>query len=115
MPGKTLVAHARDHNLGIVERLDLIASVCEAVQHAHEQGIVHREVEALCFHPDGTRLFSGSRDRSIIVWDTESWRELTRLLGHSWWVLDLAISPDGETLLSASRDRSLRLWRSPRR
>ena len=35
-----------DHNkLGIRERLELMASVCRAVQHAHHKGIVHRDLK----------------------------------------------------------------------
>jgi guanine nucleotide-binding protein subunit beta-2-like 1 protein len=65
---------------------------------------------------DGQMLLSGSRDKSIIVW------QLTRddsgnvgfarraLKGHSHFVQDVVISSDGQFALSASWDATLRLW-----
>ncbi|MCA9212154.1 MAG: serine/threonine protein kinase [Planctomycetales bacterium] len=35
----------RSRQLGLDERLDLFAKVCEAISHAHEQGIIHRDIK----------------------------------------------------------------------
>ena len=43
--GETLTAYCRDRGLGIVERLRLFRSVCEAVQHAHRHLVVHRDLK----------------------------------------------------------------------
>src|SRR5262249_29508049 len=43
--GVALDAYARRHALDPAARLGLVARVCAAVQHAHEQGIVHRAVK----------------------------------------------------------------------
>ncbi len=43
--GKRLDVHARDHKLTRDERLELVARVCDAVQHAHQKGVVHRDLK----------------------------------------------------------------------
>ncbi|MBI1853545.1 MAG: serine/threonine protein kinase [Planctomycetes bacterium] len=43
--GKPLLAHARDAGLDVRERLRLFASVCDAVQHAHQRGVIHRDIK----------------------------------------------------------------------
>ncbi len=43
--GDPLDEHARRHGLGPAARLELLARVCDAVQHAHEQGVVHRDLK----------------------------------------------------------------------
>jgi len=43
--GAPLTRYAEQHELGTRARLELIASVCDAVQHAHERGILHRDLK----------------------------------------------------------------------
>src|SRR5262249_8595497 len=62
------------------------------------------------FHPDGTRLATGGRDRAVWLWDLERGEEVARLPGHSSYVWSLAFSPDGKTLVSGSGDSTVRLW-----
>ena len=33
------------HNLCTIERLDLFIQVCQAIQHAHQKGIIHRDIK----------------------------------------------------------------------
>src|SRR5262249_7771356 len=41
--GVALDEYARRHGLDAAARLDLLARVCDAVQHAHDQGVIHRD------------------------------------------------------------------------
>ncbi|MEM8835458.1 MAG: serine/threonine-protein kinase [Planctomycetota bacterium] len=41
--GETLDAHARA--LDVRERVELVARVCDAVEHAHQRGVVHRDLK----------------------------------------------------------------------
>ena len=70
------------------------------------------EVFAVAFHPDGTRLATGGRDRAIRLWDLARGKEedVARLQGHTSFVMSLAFSPDGATLASGSGDATVRLW-----
>jgi WD40 repeat protein len=43
--GLPLGEHARRRGLPVPERLELLARVCDAVQHAHEQGVIHRDLK----------------------------------------------------------------------
>lgn len=43
--GRPLTEHADTHKLDTRRRLELLASVCDAVQYAHENGIVHRDLK----------------------------------------------------------------------
>jgi eukaryotic-like serine/threonine-protein kinase len=43
--GIPITEYCDQHRLSIAERLDLFALVCQAVQHAHQKGIIHRDIK----------------------------------------------------------------------
>lgn len=45
--GRGLIEYAKQQSLGLRLRLELMASVCDAVHHAHENGVVHRDLKPL--------------------------------------------------------------------
>jgi WD40 repeat protein len=59
-------------------------------------------------------LFSGSRDGTVKVWDTESGRCLLTLAAGGREVLSLALSPDDRRLVSGNADGTLTVWDAPR-
>ncbi|MDX2116258.1 MAG: protein kinase [Planctomycetota bacterium] len=42
--GRSLRAYLREDRPGVAERLQLVAMICDAVTHAHQRGIVHRDL-----------------------------------------------------------------------
>lgn len=44
--GKQLLEFARERRLTLEQRLALVADVCDAVHHAHQQGVIHRDLKA---------------------------------------------------------------------
>lgn len=58
----------------------------------------------------GPFLASGSRDKTIKVWDIHSGVCMFTLVGHDNWVRDLQFHPGGKYLLSCSDDKTLRAW-----
>ncbi len=72
----------------------------------------HREqVNALLFLPDGERVASASKDRTVKVWGLRWTRRALRVLtGHRKEVTDVAVAGGGRWLVSSSKDRTLRVW-----
>jgi hypothetical protein len=75
---------------------------------------------ALAFDRDGSRLVSGSRDRTAIVWDAATLARIAVLgsaggaqeldPGHTNWVADASFSPDGADVVTSSFDDTARIW-----
>ena len=53
---------------------------------------------------------SGSRDKTIKLWDLATGKEQATLKGHKDKVYSVAFSPDGKTLASGSQDSLIELW-----
>jgi guanine nucleotide-binding protein subunit beta-2-like 1 protein len=66
-------------------------------------------------HENPNILLSGSRDKSVMVWDLTPGEDSPgvakkRLTGHNQAVQDLVTSSDGQFALTASWDKTMRLW-----
>jgi len=60
------------------------------------------EVLGVAFSPDGSTLASSSKDHTIIIWDTTSWKAVKTLAVFTNQVNCVAFSPDGNTMASGS-------------
>jgi WD40 repeat protein len=67
-------------------------------------------VLALDFSRDGRWLVSGSSDRAVRVWETQTGKLHRNLEAHSNQVLAVSLRNDGRRLASASADNSVKTW-----
>jgi len=67
-------------------------------------------VISVSFSPDGKTLVSGSRDKTIKLWNVKTGKEIRTLKGHNSRVRSVNFSPDGKTLVSGSNDKTIKLW-----
>ena len=67
-------------------------------------------VQAIAMSPDGNTLISGSRDRTIKIWNLTNGQLQRELAGHELTVTALAISPNGQIIASGSRDETVKVW-----
>ncbi len=55
-------------------------------------------------------LISGSRDKTLKVWNLKTRKELFTLVGHTAPVTSVAVTPNGSQIISASSDGVLKIW-----
>ena len=68
-------------------------------------------VRSIAFSPDGSKIVSGSNDKTIRVWEASSGAEiLPPLRGHNDSIISVTFSLDGSKIISASCDETVGLW-----
>ena len=68
------------------------------------------EVWHLEFSHDGTKLATASQDASIMIYETQEFKELHKLVQHGRGVTYVAWSPDDTKLISCGLDGKARVW-----
>lgn len=67
-------------------------------------------VKTARFTLDGKYLLSGSRDKTIKMWETSTRREVKSFKGHLSTINDLEISNNGKLFITSSADRTAKVW-----
>lgn len=67
-------------------------------------------VNSLDLSPNKKMIASGSDDKTIILWDVMTAKEIKRLKGHGWKVTSVQFSSDGKYLLSTCNNGEVKLW-----
>lgn len=67
-------------------------------------------VKTAMFTPDSKYLLTGSRDKTIKLWETATGREVKSYKGHLNTVNGLDISKNGKLVASSSADKTVKIW-----
>jgi WD40 repeat protein len=67
-------------------------------------------VTSLAFSPDSKLIASGSKDKTLRLWDIDSNKTIFVLRGHTSGISSVAFGMDGKRMVSGSWDNSIRLW-----
>src|SRR5262249_29585247 len=59
-------------------------------------------VGSLALTKDGSKLLSGSNDKTLRLWDVATGQEIRRFVGHTDFVFRVALSPDGRRAVSTA-------------
>ncbi len=71
----------------------------------HEDWVI-----AVAVTPDGRYAISGSKDKTLKVWDLIAGKAVHTLCGHEDRVIAVAVTPNGRYAVSGSRDKTLKVW-----
>ncbi|CUA68982.1 putative WD repeat-containing protein alr3466 [Nostoc sp, PCC 7120] [Rhizoctonia solani] len=126
--GQPIQSDSRIHSVAFSPSAKLIASDCYRTYSPHPCTIQLWDVDkrkaasrpfeghtmlvlSVQFSPDGSRIISGSDDKTIRVWDVERGTTIVGpLKRHTSSVRSISLSPDGSQIVSGSHDHTLRLW-----
>ncbi|MEP6735456.1 MAG: caspase family protein [Chryseolinea sp.] len=75
------------------------------IQQGHELAVV-----TIALSPDSNHVATGSKDKSIKLWERNTGREVRSFLGHLMTVTSIGFTSDGNYLISGSNDKSIRIW-----
>lgn len=75
------------------------------IQKGHELAVL-----SVAISSDSNFIATGSKDKTIKLWEVSTGREVRTFAGHEHWVNSLQFSSDGKFLISGSYDKSVRIW-----
>jgi hypothetical protein len=67
-------------------------------------------VQSVAFSPDGTRIVTGSFDRTAKVWDARTGTPQLELKGNTDRVVSVAFSPDGTRIVTGIFQQAAKVW-----
>lgn len=71
-----------------------------------------KPITSVTYNFDGTKIFTGTSDGSILMWDVKTGQIISKFFGHKEKINSLIISPIDGQLISTSSDKSVKLWDS---
>jgi WD40 repeat protein len=75
------------------------------IQKGHELAVL-----AVAISPDSSYIATGSKDKSIKLWEMQTGREVRSFLGHEMSVNCIDFSRDGKWIISGSNDKTIKIW-----
>ena len=94
-----------DETQGSPKQQPMISLPCLATRIAHD-----KEINCITISPNSKLIATGSQDKSIRIWNSQSLQPIATLRGHTRGVWCLAFSTVDRVLASGSGDASIKLW-----
>lgn len=67
-------------------------------------------IRSAAYSPDGTRIITGSDDKTARIWDARTGQLLLTLSGHTNRIFSASFSPDGRRVVTGSADNAALIW-----
>lgn len=71
----------------------------------------YNSVLSATYSPDGKYIASGSKDRTIKIWELKKGNCLQTLKDHEDFSIFASFNPNGEEIISTSFDQTIRVWK----
>ncbi len=75
------------------------------IQKGHDQRVL-----AVAVSPDSNYVATGSRDRTVKLWELSTGREVRNFLGHDGSINGIVFSTDGKFILTSCSDQTAKIW-----
>jgi WD40 repeat protein len=108
--GRTLVAlKGRDENSAVVLDGVTLSPIRTLSGSDGARKVLRSPPGAVAFSADGELLATAGLDDVVVLWRTDSWKEIRRI-PDTQWVTGVGFLPDGKTLATAGPGPNARLW-----
>ena len=100
-------------NQNLTQRVEAVLQQVAYNIEEYDRLIGHTDrLHSIAVSPQGNLIATAATDNTVRLWNKKAagW-QLTNILHHEGWVVDVAINAKGE-IASASRDRTVKLWNS---
>ena len=87
----------KEYKKAFEKKIDVTKFKCLQTLEGHSNSL-----HSVAYSPDGTKIISGSGDKTIKIWDANTGECLQTFKGHSGTVSSVAYSPDGTKIISGS-------------
>ncbi|MGD9679217.1 MAG: caspase family protein [Vulcanibacillus sp.] len=67
-------------------------------------------INSIDYSPDGKYILTGSGDKTAILWEIETGKQIRTFSGHKSCINSAKFSPNSEYILTGSRDKTAILW-----
>mmetsp|Transcript_5022 Transcript_5022/g.10878 ORF Transcript_5022/g.10878 Transcript_5022/m.10878 type:complete len:314 (-) Transcript_5022:377-1318(-) len=105
-----MIVAANNHGTCYVWRMQRGASMTTHFEPLHKLRAHQGYILKCLISPDCQQLATTSSDKTVKLWNLDTFQLDRTLMGHTRWVWDCVFSVDAAYLVTASSDHTARLW-----